>query len=139
MASDPAQEIRRQMAEARSHLSREVRSLADSAKAKTDWRYYYRKHPWLFIGAAAVVGYLIVPGAGPAVTLGAEALEKMGLSGKSSTGKREKSLAEIAASAMLPVLTRFAISQGTAVWQRFKERQQEPSDGPEPRYSFRPR
>jgi hypothetical protein len=138
MASDPAQEIRRQMAEVRGQLSREVRSLAESAKAKTDWRYYYRQHPWLFLGAAAVVGYLIVPGAGPGVTLGAEALDKMGLSGRSAA-KREKSLAEIAAGVVLPVLTRFAISQGTTLWQQFKERQQEKADGTEPRYSFRPR
>ena len=139
MASDDAQEIRRQMAEIRSQLGREVESLASSAKEKTDWRYYYRQHPWLFVGAAAAVGFLIVPARGPALALGAEALQQLGLSGKSGA-KREKSLAEIAAGAVLPVLTKLAINQATAFWQRFKEHQQAATEGPpEPRYSFRPR
>src|SRR5437764_1090007 len=122
--SDSAQDIRRQMAEIRSQLVHEVQSLASSAKAKSDWRYYYRQHPLLFVGAAAVIGFLIVPGRGPVVTLGAEALKHLGLIGKPTNAKREKSLAEIAAGAVLPVLTRFALSHATTLWQRFKEHQQ---------------
>jgi hypothetical protein len=91
------------------------------------------------VGAAAVLGFLIVPGRGPAFTLGAEALQQLGLSSK-SVGKREKSLAEIAAGAVLPLLTKLAINQATALWQRFKEQHQTATEEPpEPRYSFRPR
>jgi hypothetical protein len=60
--ADRADEIQRQMAELRIDLHRDVEGIVDSARALADWRYYVRKYPWVCLGGAAVLGYLIVPG-----------------------------------------------------------------------------
>ncbi len=61
--STPAEieEIQRRMAQVRHELHEEVREAVKGAQSLTDWRSQVRNHPWLALGAAAVVGYLIVP------------------------------------------------------------------------------
>jgi hypothetical protein len=54
-------EIRRQMELMRAALTRDAREAASDARALFDWRNHFRRHPWLCCGAAAVVGYLVVP------------------------------------------------------------------------------
>jgi hypothetical protein len=55
------EEIRRQMAAIRKELHEDVRGVVESAESVTDWRRYLRMYPWLSVGAALAVGYLIVP------------------------------------------------------------------------------
>jgi hypothetical protein len=54
-------EIQRQMAQVRRELHEEVREAVKGAQSLTDWRSHVRNHPWLATGAAATLGYLIVP------------------------------------------------------------------------------
>ena len=54
-------EIQRRMAQVRRELHEEVREAVKGAQSLTDWRSQVRHHPWLALGAAAAVGYLIVP------------------------------------------------------------------------------
>ena len=54
-------EIQRRMAQVRHELHAEVREAVQGAQSLTDWRSHVRHHPWLALGAAAAVGYLIVP------------------------------------------------------------------------------
>ena len=54
-------EIRRQMAQIRRDLHEDVRGVVQSAEAATDWRRFVRNYPWASMGAALVVGYMIVP------------------------------------------------------------------------------
>ena len=54
-------EIQRRMAQVRHELHEEVREAVQGAQSLTDWRSHVRHHPWLALGAAAAVGYLIVP------------------------------------------------------------------------------
>jgi len=56
-----AEEIQRQMRDVRSELRNDVQDLVDNARVMTDWHYYVRSYPWLCLGAAAAVGYLLVP------------------------------------------------------------------------------
>lgn len=53
--------IRSQMASVRSTLDTNVHELAENARNLTDWRYYVKAAPWGAVGAAAAIGYLIVP------------------------------------------------------------------------------
>ncbi len=60
--------IRREMASVRSNLDENVheltenaRLLAEDARNLTDWRYYVKAAPWGAVGAAAAIGYFIVP------------------------------------------------------------------------------
>ncbi|WP_339675133.1 hypothetical protein [uncultured Gimesia sp.] len=65
MASQPqdnrANEIRREMYEIRCELDDDVSQIRQSASALTDWHYYIRHYPWACVGAAAALGFLIVP------------------------------------------------------------------------------
>lgn len=80
-------DIQRRMAQVRHELHVEARQAVKGAQSLTDWRSLVRLHPWLMMGAAATVGYLIVPrraktptvvavtppGPAPALTLAASA------------------------------------------------------------------
>ncbi|HLJ11857.1 MAG TPA: hypothetical protein VKU82_11745 [Planctomycetaceae bacterium] len=59
--NDEIDEIQRQMREIRINLGDEVHGLVNKARAMTDWRVHWRKHPWIWGSAAAALGYLIVP------------------------------------------------------------------------------
>ena len=56
-----ADEIERQMRNLRSDLREEVQEIVENARVMTDWHYYVRSYPWLCLGAAAALGYLLVP------------------------------------------------------------------------------
>ena len=56
-----ADEIQRQMREVRVELRDEMQEIVDNARVLSDWHYYVRQYPWLCLGAAAALGYLIVP------------------------------------------------------------------------------
>ncbi len=53
--------IRSQMASVRTTLDENVHELAENARNLTDWRYYVKAAPWGAVGAAAAIGYFIVP------------------------------------------------------------------------------
>ncbi len=54
-------EIQRRMAQVRHELHEDVREAVKGAQSLTDWRSQVRNHPWLALGAAAALGYLLVP------------------------------------------------------------------------------
>jgi len=54
-------EIRRKMGQIRRELHEDIREVVAGAEAATDWRRYVRSYPWAAVGAAAVVGFLVVP------------------------------------------------------------------------------
>ena len=58
---DEAQAVVERMAALRRELADDVEHVAESAKAMTDWTFYVRRFPWLAVGAAAAVGFLLVP------------------------------------------------------------------------------
>lgn len=59
--SHDGDEILRRMAEIRGNLHHEAEGIAENARVMTDWRFYLRSYPWACVGAAAAVGYLMVP------------------------------------------------------------------------------
>ena len=59
-------ELQRRMAQIRRELHEDVREAVKGAQSLTDWRSQVRNHPWLALGAAAAVGYFIVPKRHPA-------------------------------------------------------------------------
>lgn len=63
MATVPndADEIRRQMAQIRRAMHEDVKEVVATAEAATDWHRYLRAYPWVSLGVAFAVGYVIVP------------------------------------------------------------------------------
>jgi hypothetical protein len=42
-------------------MREDVREMVASARELTDWTWYVRTYPWLCLGAAATLGYLLIP------------------------------------------------------------------------------
>ena len=62
MADAPsADELQRQMQQIRAEMREDVQVMVASAREMTDWTWYVRTYPWVCVGAAAAIGYLVVP------------------------------------------------------------------------------
>jgi hypothetical protein len=62
--SDPtqwAENLRREMRSIRRELGTNVEELVENAERLMDWRYYVERYPWAMVGAAALLGYFVVP------------------------------------------------------------------------------
>jgi len=62
--SDPAQQadaLRREMRSIRREFGDSVDELVENAERLLDWRYYWQRYPWGLMGAAALLGYFVVP------------------------------------------------------------------------------
>lgn len=56
-----ADDICRRMEAVRRTAGEEVETIVQSAKTLSDWRYYVKNHPFLLAGAAAGLGFLLIP------------------------------------------------------------------------------
>ena len=54
-------EIRERMAIIRLRIDEQSDEVVAQVNALSDWRSYVRRHPWVSVGAAAVLGYVLVP------------------------------------------------------------------------------
>jgi hypothetical protein len=55
------EDIQRRMAQIRHEMHGEVLVAVKGARSLTDWRSLARSYPWLTLGVAAAIGYLVVP------------------------------------------------------------------------------
>lgn len=72
-----ADQICYSMEQLREELDEDVHQIKRSASSLTDWQYYIQNYPWLSIGGAALVGYLLVPRKLEIQSPDAETLEKL--------------------------------------------------------------
>ena len=56
-----AEEISYSMKRLRNELDGDVCQIKQSAATLSDWQYYIRNYPWMSLGGAALIGYLLVP------------------------------------------------------------------------------
>jgi hypothetical protein len=56
-----ADEIRERMALIRQRIDEQSDEVVAQVSELSDWRSYVRRHPWVSVGAAAVLGYVLVP------------------------------------------------------------------------------
>jgi hypothetical protein len=60
--SDPSpDDLRQRMSQIRSASHGDVDTILDGLRQNLDWRYHLQRHPWAFAGAAALLGYLLIP------------------------------------------------------------------------------
>jgi len=53
--------ILRRMAEVRCDLDEGAQEIVDSTRDLGDWQHYVKSYPWLSLGAACLIGYMVVP------------------------------------------------------------------------------
>jgi hypothetical protein len=63
MTADPttAEAIQQQMRQVRAEMREDVQVMVENARDMSDWTWYVRTYPWVFVGAAAAVGFLVIP------------------------------------------------------------------------------
>ena len=74
MHSSESDRLRLQMARIRSELTEDVGEVVEQAKELTDWHLFVKRHPWLCVGSAAAIGFLLVPPRPKAVPAAAPAM-----------------------------------------------------------------
>jgi len=62
MPQPEADRLRQEMRTIRRELGEDVEELVEHAERLMDWRYYWQRYPWACVGAAALLGYFVVPG-----------------------------------------------------------------------------
>ncbi len=50
-----------QMQGIRREIDRDLQDVSKSARSMVDWKHYVKAYPWVCLGAAAALGFLIVP------------------------------------------------------------------------------
>jgi hypothetical protein len=65
------------MAQIRCDLHDDMQGMVENARTMSDWRYYARSYPWAWLGAATVLGYLVVPARTQIVSPDARELAKL--------------------------------------------------------------
>jgi hypothetical protein len=103
-------EIQRRMAQIRHELHQDVREAVKGAQSLTDWRSHLRNHPWLALGAAVTVGYLIVPRrhSAPAIVTVAPALPTAHAAVAAAPKKKRWGLIGSAVGLLAPIAVRAA-------------------------------
>jgi len=72
-----ADEIQREMRQIRVELRDNVQEIVSGARDIVDWQSYVKAYPWLCVGAAAFVGYLLVPSRTTVIRPDPEALREL--------------------------------------------------------------
>jgi len=72
-----AEGLRHRMQETRNQLYRDVGGLVRDARGAVNWRRYVARYPLWAVGAAAALGYLVVPKRRKSVELNAETLAEL--------------------------------------------------------------
>ena len=57
----PAESVRARMQQLRREIDWDMQDMAVSARSMLDWKHYVKTYPWVCLGAAAAVGFMIVP------------------------------------------------------------------------------
>lgn len=60
-AAPSAEDLQREMREVRAELRGGMQEIVKQASGLGDWQLYVKAYPWLSLGAAAALGYLLVP------------------------------------------------------------------------------
>lgn len=53
--------VRARMQEIRCEVDQDLEDVSTSARSMVDWTHYVKAYPWVCLGTAAVLGFLIVP------------------------------------------------------------------------------
>lgn len=77
LATTQADEIQKEMRQIRVELKENVQEIVSSAREIVDWQSYVKAYPWFTVGAAALVGYLLVPSRTTIVRPDPEALREL--------------------------------------------------------------
>jgi hypothetical protein len=109
--------IRRQMREIRRDIRTEVSQVVSSANQLLDWKAYVHRNPWLVLGSAAALGYLMIPRRSrdlDAVAAARESIDSLADEVRSQSIPKQKTTASALSGVVMPILTGVLMRVGTA-------------------------
>ena len=56
-----AESVRARMKQLRCEIDEDMEDMAASARSVVDWKHYVKTYPWVCLGAAVALGFLVVP------------------------------------------------------------------------------
>jgi hypothetical protein len=57
----PADSVRARMQQLRCEIDGDMEDMAASARTAVDWKHYVKTYPWVCLGVATALGFLVVP------------------------------------------------------------------------------
>jgi hypothetical protein len=70
------------MQQIRCEIDQDLEEMAASARSMVDWKHYVKTHPWVCLGTAAALGFLIVPKRSTAIRPDLAALTELARTGR---------------------------------------------------------
>jgi hypothetical protein len=61
MNDRPLDDVRARMQGIRCEIDQDLEDVSASARSMVDWKHYVKTYPWVCLGTAAALGFLIVP------------------------------------------------------------------------------
>jgi hypothetical protein len=127
------EQVREEMRQIRSNLDDEVATFVESTRVLFDWRSYLRHAPWLCLGGAALVAYLLVPSKPKIVQPTPEQLEELAKRARvtipeAGVQAKTKSLGQELAGVALGLLLRTGLAIATQQFNQFINRPPGPKE-----------
>lgn len=129
-----AEQLREEMRQLRSHMDADVENFVENTRGLLDWHSYYAGAPWLFLGAAALAGYLLVPTKARHVTVSIDDLAALAKQRqvvvKENAGPAKGSAGSNLTRVVMGLLWKAALAVATQQLNQFLSSR--PSSGPAP-------
>jgi hypothetical protein len=74
--------VRARMQGIRGDIDQGLEDMSASARSMVDWKHYVKTYPWVCLGTAAALGFLIVPKRAPAINAGLATPAELAKSGQ---------------------------------------------------------
>ncbi len=108
-----ADAVRARMRQLRCEIDGDVENMAAHARIMVDWKHYVKTYPWVCLGTAAVLGFLIVPKRSSAICPDVATLTELAGSGHLVV-KPASTAAQGLIDALLATVANIAVRKATA-------------------------
>ena len=108
-----ADAVRARMRQLRCEIDGDVENMAAHARIMVDWKHYVKTYPWVCLGTAAVLGFLIVPKRSSAICPDVATLTELAGSGHLVV-KPASTAAQGLIDALLATVANIAVQRATA-------------------------
>ena len=109
----PAESVRTRMQRLRCEIDGDMEDMAASARSMIDWKHYVKTYPWMCLGAAAALGFLIVPKRSRAIRPDLATLTELARTGH-LVGKPASAATHGLIDALLAAVANIAVRKATA-------------------------
>ena len=109
----PAESVRARMQQLRCEIDGDMEDVSANARNMVDWKHHVKTHPWVCLGAAVALGFLIVPKRSRAIRPDIATLTELARTGH-LVGKPASAATHGLIDALLAAVANIAVRKATA-------------------------